>query len=232
MTLAARCVPGTLCDARLFEPMLAHLDLDAATVPLTGTSVGEAAAAVLAAAPARFVAVGFSLGGFVVLELLRRAPERLHSAVLIASHAEPDTPAAAAERARQARLFEDAGSAALIAELWPRYVAPRAAPEIRATVEAMAADFAAADFAAQSAIAASRPDSRADGPARVPLLVVGSAVDALCPPARCRAAAARLGGAFVEIPDTGHFVPLEAPAALGHAIGSWLAMAREAALCG
>ena len=211
--------------------MLARLGLNAATVPLTDNSVGEAAAAVLAAAPARFVAVGFSLGGFVVLEVLRRAPERLHGAVLIASHAEPDTPAAAAERARQARLFEVAGSAALIADLWPRYVAPRASDGVRATVDAMAADFSLADYAAQSAIAASRPDGRADGPTRVPLLVVGGAADALCPPARGRATAARLGGNFVEIPDAGHFVPLEAPDALAAAVGDWLATVREAALC-
>ena len=232
MTLSALCVPGTLCDARLFGPMLAHLDLDATVVPLRGASVGEAAEAVLRTAPPRFVAIGFSLGGFVVLELLRRASERLRGAVLIASHGEPDTPAAAAERARQALIFNRDGSAELVADLWPRYAAAGAPDEIRSTIATMAAAFGPADFSAQSAIAASRPDSRRDAPADVPLLVVGGVADTLCPPDRCRATAEHLGGRFVAIPEVGHFVPLEAPASLARTIGDWLAVTQEAAPCG
>lgn len=240
MRLPAVCVPGTFCDARLFAPMLDHLDLDAAVLPLAGASVGEAAAAVLAAAPPRFVAIGFSLGGFVVLELLRQAPARLLGAVLIASHAEPDTRAAAAERARQLRLLVEDGSAALIADRWPRYAAARTLPDVRATILAMAATFTPDDFAAQSSIAASRPDSRSDGPhdasARVPLLVIGGDADLLCPPERGYATAMQLGGRYVSIPRAGHLVPLEAPLALAAAIGDWLGVTQdvtqEALLCG
>ncbi len=233
---AVCCVPGTLCDDRLFDPLLALLDFAAVVVALTGETVGEAADAVLAAAPSTpFVAIGFSLGGFVVLELLRRAPPNLVGAVLIASHAEADTPAAAGERLRQARLFDREGSAALIADLWPRYAAPGASKNLRATIAAMAAGFSSTDLAAQSAIAASRPDRRADVRSGVPVLVVAGAADVLCPPGRARSSAAALGARYVEIQSAGHFVPLEAPEALAAtiaaAIAGWAATTPELAQC-
>lgn len=228
------CVPGTLCDARLFDPMLAALGCAAQVFELADDSVGAAAGRMLAAAPPRFVAVGFSLGGFVVLEVLRRAPGRLAGAVLIASHAHPDSPAAAAERTRQAVLFDQGGPAALIADRWPRYVAAGALDRsrLRGAIMAMAAGFDSAAFARQSALAASRPDARAAGnPARVPLLVLGGDADALCPPERARAAALALDGTYVALPGVGHFAPLEAPAQVAAELAAWLATLREAASC-
>ena len=226
MSHALRCVPGTLCDARLFAPLIARLGGDGVVVPLDGASVASAADALIDAAPPGSVAVGFSLGGFVVLEALRRAPEHFAGAVLIASHAEPDTPAAAAERARQAGLFER-GSDALIDDLLPRVVAEGAGDEVRDLIRAMAAGFDAAAFAAQAKIAASRGDSRglAHG---VPSLVIAGTHDRLCPPERARATADGLGSDFAVV-DTGHFAPLEAPAAVAAALAAWLVRRDRAA---
>lgn len=219
----AVCVPGTLCDARVFEPMLAHCPLDATVARLAVPDVAGVALDILQQAPPRFLAIGFSLGGFVVLELVRRAPDRLLGAVLIASHDEPDSPAAGCERQRQARLFAT-GADALVDDLWPGQVgeAARARRDVRATILAMAQSFTPADMALQSALAASRPDSRFDGPARLPLLMLAGEDDLICAASRTRDAAARQGGSFVALPGAGHFVPLEAPEAAAQALASFL----------
>ena len=226
MSHALRCVPGTLCDAQLFGPLLARLGGDGIVVPLVGASVASAADALIDAAPPGSVAVGFSLGGFVVLDAVRRAPGHFAGAVLIASHAEPDTPAAAAERARQAVLFER-GAGTLIDDVLPRVVAERASKEVHNVIRAMAVGFDTAAFAAQAGIAASRSDSRGIT-LGVPSLVIAGTHDRLCPPERARATADGLGSDFATV-DAGHFVPLEAPDAVAAAIAAWLVRLDRAA---
>ncbi|MDC6126795.1 alpha/beta hydrolase, partial [Burkholderia gladioli] len=44
---------------------------------LEGDSIAAMAAAILASAPPRFALVGFSMGGYLAHEILRRAPERV-----------------------------------------------------------------------------------------------------------------------------------------------------------
>ena len=231
MRLPAACVPGTLCDARVFEPLLTRLDLDAVHVPLVGRSVDETAAALLAAAPPRFVAIGFSLGGSVVLEALRRAPERLIGAVLIASHGEGDRAEAATERARQRSIFGTSGPTALIDDLSPRYSGyiddPGGSEAVRATQRDMASGFDLSAFEAQSDIAASRRDRLHDGLAPVPMLLVGGALDPLCPPQRVAASAAALGAAHATVARAGHFVLLERPSETATAISGWLDRVRS-----
>ena len=56
------------------------------------------AEAALAAAPERFALGGFSMGGYVAFEILRRAPERVERLALIDTQATPDTPESTARR--------------------------------------------------------------------------------------------------------------------------------------
>ena len=61
-------IPGTLCDERVFAPMAEQLTISPwFAPPIAHADVVDEARAVLAAAPRRFVAIGYSLGGFVVL---------------------------------------------------------------------------------------------------------------------------------------------------------------------
>lgn len=220
-------IPGTLCDGRLFAPLFARLDVDASVAGFRGsTTVTEMAAAILETAAPVFVAVGFSLGGFVALELLRTAPSRLAGLVLIASHALPDGPLGVAERTRQAALLEESGSDALIDDLWPRYVGVKSASraDLRALIGTMAATFTFEDYARQSAMAASRSDSHVLLAARrVPTLVIAGEDDRLCPRDRLVQAAASAGTPLAVVAESGHFIPLEKPDELAGMIASWLA---------
>src|SRR5439155_14669013 len=61
-------------------------------------SIGAMAQATLDAAPERFALGGFSMGGYVCFEILRRAPERVERLALMDTQAIPDTPESTARR--------------------------------------------------------------------------------------------------------------------------------------
>lgn len=96
-------IPGTLCDRRLFAAQARALHGQARIwcVELDGleADVGAWAEQLLRRLPPRFSVAGFSLGGLLALELLRRAPTRVERLALVASNAE-----AGSRRAQQQRL--------------------------------------------------------------------------------------------------------------------------------
>src|SRR5689334_5446110 len=88
-------LPGLLCDDRLWrdqaevladlaEPIVADLTQD--------DSVDAMADRALAAAPDRFALAGLSMGGYVALAIMRRAPERVIRLCLLDTSARQDTP--------------------------------------------------------------------------------------------------------------------------------------------
>lgn len=92
-------LPGLLCDATLWRaqvdeladcvaPMVADLKID--------DSIAAMARRTLAAAPASFALAGLSMGGYVALEIMRQAPERVTRLALLDTSAAADT----TERAR------------------------------------------------------------------------------------------------------------------------------------
>lgn len=222
------CIPGTLCDGRVFEPLLANLP----DRPLVRAGFGDArdmeaaAREVLATAPRKFIAIGFSLGGFVALQMLRSAPTRVVALALISSHAHPDREAAAHRRLAQVELARQRGPAAVIEELWPSYVA--AANRRRDDLKDLVADMAEATgtdrFAAQAELNIARPDQRRWlSEVNAAVLVACGEEDALCPRAWYEGAAASPNGQLVVTAGAGHFLPLEQPERLAEAIGPWLA---------
>ena len=83
-------LPGLLNTRRLFDRQIADLaDVADVTVPELWhhDSMSAMASAVLAAAPERFALGGFSMGGYVCFEILRRAPERVGGQYDVARHA-------------------------------------------------------------------------------------------------------------------------------------------------
>ena len=218
-------VPGTLCDERLWDPMIARLGARARALPPIAQPTVEAAAdAVLDDAPARFVAAGFSLGAFVVLELLRRAPDRLAGAVFLAGNAGALAEGQEAARHAEVALARAQGPDAVIERSWPAYVAPARLEDaaLRRRIGDMAQAVGVDRFAAQTMIAITRPD-RHEVVRRtaVPVLTVCGEEDRVCPPARCAA----VEGPTVTrqyLPGVGHFVPLEAPEATATAVQRWM----------
>lgn len=224
-------IGGTLCDDALWAPLLALTPPLGSRVQVVDygrhASARAAAADLLDTHAGLLVPVGFSLGGFVALEMAAQAPQRLAGLALVASNARADTPAGVQARQRTADLAAGFGPGAAIRHsLWPAYVAAgrRSDNALQDTIAAMADRQGIDALRRQMAIAATRTDSLARLSAWLgPALIVSGAEDGINPEDRQREMHDRLRqGRWVSLPNVGHFVPLEAPLALHGVLRTWL----------
>lgn len=200
-------LPGTLCDARVFAPVLDELGLAAIVPELGGASTAaELAAKIIPTMPARISLVGFSLGAVVAFEIIAQAPDQVERLALIGGNAGM-LPAELQATRRTARRDSFVGAGE-----------PRMA-------HLMAADISDAHWRDQTAITLDRNDSRPRLAAiAVPVLALCGADDRICPPAMSREIVAGIPGARLAlIAGAGHYVTLEQPAAVAAEIAAWLA---------
>lgn len=210
-------LPGTLCDARVFGTVSPHL---AAPVHLDFGAFSDARAAARALigdVPAGSLGMAFSLGSWVLLEMLRLDPERFRAIVLLGGNAHPDAAENAAMRRARVERAREQGFDALFADEWPAMLgeAHRDDKALRGLILDMANAAGHARHACQAELNISRPDCRdlAARPPR-PIHVLAGAQDGLCPRARYEAAASGPGSSLTILEESGHYVPLEAPDAV------------------
>ncbi|MCP4327612.1 MAG: alpha/beta fold hydrolase [Alphaproteobacteria bacterium] len=222
-------LPGLLCDARLFAAQIEALSGKArCAVPDLSPyhSITAMADAVLAAAPPRFAVAGFSMGGYVALEIMKQGPGRVSRLALLSTttHA---LPAPVAKHLGDAIAGIRAGEfEAYIEHAYPLYVAPARIDDtaLRATFVAMARDQGADAAIGEITALMSAPD-HSDLPPMIacPAAVICGALDQRTPVALHRAFAAAIPGATLTIvAGAGHFTPLEKPDRVSAALASWL----------
>ena len=223
-------VPGLLCDRRLWRHQaegLADLAGPVLVPDVTGEdSVAGMARGVLEAAPERFALAGLSMGGYVSLEVVRRAPERVESLALLDTSARPDTPEQTEARLALVGLARSGRFDEVWRLLLPRIVHPDRVedPEIRSTVREMAHAVGPEGFERQERAIIGRPDSRGGLPAiSCPTLVLCGKDDALTPPHLHEELAEGIRSArLCQIDDCGHLSTLERPEAVTRAMRAWL----------
>jgi pimeloyl-ACP methyl ester carboxylesterase len=222
-------VPGLGCTGELFAAQTAAItDREIVIADTTGRdSMAAIAAAILEAAPARFAVAGLSMGGYVVLELWRQAPDRIGKFALLDTQARPETPAAADVRKRMIELGEDGKLDRVHEALWPRLVAPNRREDrgLEIVVRRMLQEVGAEAFVRQQRAILGRIDSRPTLPTiRVPSLVLVGSADQLTPPDLAREMAVAIPNAeLVIVPGAGHLSSLEAPDGVTAALAGWLA---------
>lgn len=173
--------------------------------------------------------VGFSMGGYIALELLRRHPQLVSALALIDSRVVADDDAGRAGRLKMADKAAEWGSARIAGMMRPKLLASDA-PEaaVKATLTQIEYADPAAIAASQRAMAA-RPDST--GLIRalsVPLLAVAGEHDEISTPAEMRGFAELAPrGEFHQIDGAGHMAPVEAPGAVNAVLTDWLARVAE-----
>jgi pimeloyl-ACP methyl ester carboxylesterase len=206
-------LPAMGCDGQLWARQimdladLAHPELG----DLTQDDTLEAMAArVLADAPPRLAVAGVSLGGYVAMEMVRQAPERVTRIALFGTRATMDA---------RTRTVGEQGMLA---------TAPHADPTLSRVVsgpaQAMAERVGAGVFERQQRALLARPDiSDAIAAIHVPTLVAVGDRDRICTPADARALADRIPGArFHILKNCGHLSPLERPGEVEMLLRQWL----------
>ena len=221
-------LPGTLCDARVFQHQRRVLRSVANLQVVDYRHLADMdtwASQLLRQLPPRFSIAGFSLGGLWALELLRQAPERIERIALIASNAQGAGVPARRKSAWLRKLWHDRGPGEVARHVKPAYFHhERCRRRHAALVHDMALRTRRKAAFAEFAWAAARPDGRAAlAQFERPLLLVSGARDRLCPPPWQRAIQqAQPRAVWTELPRVGHFVPLETPAKLTAALLMWM----------
>jgi pimeloyl-ACP methyl ester carboxylesterase len=222
-------LPGLLNTRRLFEHQIAALgDLVDVVVPelYRHDSLAAMAEAALAAAPATFALGGFSMGGYVAFEILRRAPHRVERLALIDTQATPDAPETTARRRgfiEQTRIGRFHG---VQPSLLPTLIHPARLKDttIVQPILDMAQEVGADGFVREQKAIMARPDSRpllAD--IDVPTVVIVGRQDQATPLLRAQEMATDIANArLVVIEECGHMSPLEKPDDLTNALRRWL----------
>jgi pimeloyl-ACP methyl ester carboxylesterase len=128
-------IPGLLCNRLVFQRQLErlHKRLPQLTVHVaandTHDTIAALAAHLLAAAPRQLAIVGFSFGGYVALEMLRQAPERITHLGLVSTQARADSAVIRQRRQHQIdRAHADGNLHAVLAEQLPALLHPSAVP--------------------------------------------------------------------------------------------------------
>ena len=222
-------LPGLLCDAALWRHQTATLG-DAAAFTMGDfthdDSIEAMARSVLIEAPETFALAGLSMGGYVALEIMRQAPERVTRLALLDTSARPDTPEQTERRGGLIELARMGQFKGVTPRLLPMLIHPDRLgdAELTGTVMAMAERTGKDAFLRQQSAILKRVDSRPHLAAmRCPALVLCGRQDTLTPlEAHQEMADAIPRASLVVVEDCGHLATLEQPHAVSAALRYWL----------
>ena len=222
-------LPGLLCDAALWQHQIETLaDLAEITVAdLTpADQAGSAAQGVLASAPDEFALAGLSMGGYIALEIMRQAPDRVARLALLDTSARPDTQEKMKFRQELIDLARMGQFKGVTPRLLPKLIHPErmADGKLVESILAMAERGGRDAFLRQQRLMMNRPDSRHDlALIHCPTVVVCGRQDGLTPLADSEEMAEKIArGKLVVIEDCGHLSTMERPRAVSAVLRYWL----------
>ena len=214
---------------QVWEPVLPLLpaDIDVSFADIAqDDSIGKMADRLLETMPVRFDLVGFAMGGFVAFEVLRRAPERVRSLILMSTLAEADTEVQRERRRGYSNLVEAGHFDDVIAQRIPILLGQRAQQNAAtvAMIQAMALETGAPTFIQQQSAILDRIDSRPMlSDIGCPTLVIRGEEDGITSARHQLCMTDNISRATsVNIAGCGHVIPLEAPDRAAQLIAEWL----------
>ena len=222
-------VPGLNCTAECYAgqiPALWQFGSVQVADHKRGSTMAEIAAAILGDAPPRFALAGFSMGGYIVFEMLRQEPERITRLALIDTMARLDTPERLQKRHDAIRLAQAGKHRQIVAANYAESVHPQNAGDaaIRETSIRMAVENGPEVYIRQQQAIIGRPDSLPLLPTiGVPTTIIVGEADTITPVADSRIMADTIPNAeLVMIAGAGHMSPTEQPAAAAAALVGWM----------
>lgn len=224
-------IPGLACTEALFADQIKALAGSQEVIigdHMQHGRMADIATHILSTAPARFALAGLSMGGYISLEIIRQAPERVERLALLDTSARADTPEKIEQRHEALRLaaagkFMAVCHATLDLSIAQSRHGDRA---LKAEIIKMATDTGADVWARQVRAIIERRDSVPYlAEIASPTLVVVGEEDQLTPPDLAREMAAKIKRAQLEvIADCGHMSTMEQPEVVNGLLRDWLAM--------
>ena len=223
-------IPGLLCDSLLWAPQIGALsDISDCWVahPTSFDSIEYLADELLRNSPfQKFALAGLSMGGYVALEVMRQAPDRVLRLALLDTNARADTSDQSDRRRALIDLARSGQFAAVTQALIPVLVnrARSYDPQIVGTIRTMARNVGIEAFYRQESAIIRRIDSLPHlGAIRCPALVLCGRQDVITPPALHQEIAHGISGAKLAIiEDCGHLSTIEQPEEVNAALRAWL----------
>tara|TARA_R110002072_G_scaffold161111_2_gene312586 strand:- start:230 stop:943 length:714 start_codon:yes stop_codon:yes gene_type:complete len=228
-------IPGLLCTADLWRDQVAALsDIAAITIAdhTQDDNMPDIARRILESAPPRFALAGLSMGGYIALEIMRQAPERVTHLAIMDARAVGDTPEDRQRRIDFIRLVEQ-GSAfkGVTRSLLPTLIHPSRLEDdaLTSRIFKMAEDVGKEAFLRQERALLEREELTSIlGTIKCPTLVLAGAEDKLIPPRIQREMAVEIPTAqYVEISTCGHLPTMERPDETTEYMRRWLARTSE-----
>jgi pimeloyl-ACP methyl ester carboxylesterase len=222
-------LPGLVNDPRLWQQQITGLAniAQVSVGDLTkGHTIAEMASDVLANAPAeQFALAGLSMGGYVALEIMRQAPERILALALLDTSARPDT-AAAIEKRNEVIEQAEINYQSVIDELMPKQLHPTHMEDISLVnlIAEMAIGLGNKIFIRQQRAIAGRIDSIPSlSLIKCPTLVLCGREDAITPIGLHQEMVSEIEGAGLIIIDhCGHLSAAEQPTRVNEALAQWI----------
>jgi pimeloyl-ACP methyl ester carboxylesterase len=222
-------LPGLLCDEALWKHQINELsDVADCQVPdfTTQDTVAAMAHSVLDNMPGRFALAALSMGGYVALEVMRQASERVSRLALLDTQPLRDTPEQAERRRHFVQLAEQ-GDFDYVIESFPPLLFHESRLADRALVSeftAMAVKVGRQAFIRQQNAIITRPDSSATlFTIGCPTLVACGRQDAITPLENSEKMAAEIPNSrLVIFEDCGHMSTMEVPEQVNEALRDWL----------
>jgi pimeloyl-ACP methyl ester carboxylesterase len=224
-------VPGLLCTVDLWRDQIAAFENHYTIMVADHTTddrMPAIAARLLAAAPPTFALAGLSMGGYIALEVMRQAAERVTHLAIMDSRAINDTPVERQRRQDFITLVERGKTFKGVTEtLLPLLVHPSRLTDAVLTkrIYKMAEDIGKEAFIRQERALLEREELTGIlKDIRCPTLVLAGAQDTLIPPRVQREMAIEIPTAvYTEVSNSGHLPTMERPEETTKIMRTWLA---------
>jgi|SRR5579863_3127928 len=173
------------------------------------------------------VFVGCSIGGYILLELWRRAPERMNGLAFVCSKPQPDAEASLQKRAANIASLRADGTGPLFDGMAMSLVGATArarSPEVAAELRARMTLTPEAAIAVQAGLATRLDSVPTVATITTPVLAIAGGEDPAARPVEVEAFLAAPGGCceFHVLPDAGHFAAYEQPEKIASLMAEWL----------
>jgi len=221
-------VPGLLCTGALFTQQVAALE-GRASCHIADTrgmdSISAMAEKCLSDIDGEFALLGFSMGGYVAIEVARQAPERVRGLALVSTMAKPDTEEKRAQRQGLVELSQIGKFKGVTPRLLPRFFSKSAlADESKTQIAIQMGEEVGKDnfILQQSAIMARRDGRSTLEHFDKPSIVICGTEDVLTPPEESVEMAELLPNSQLHLLEgIGHMSTIEAPDTISDLLVEW-----------